>query len=63
MPQELKAAGVGYKKGVFPFLANSRARAVGSAEGLVKMLACDKTDRILAVSVSLSLSLCLSICV
>ena len=28
-------------------MANSRARAVGSAEGLVKMLACDKTDRIL----------------
>jgi len=49
--EELKAAGVGYKKGVFPFLANSRARAVGSAEGLVKMLACDKTDRILGVHI------------
>ena len=49
--EELKAAGVGYKKGVFPFLANSRARAVGSAEGMVKMLACDKTDRILGVHI------------
>jgi len=49
--EELKAAGVGYKKGTFPFLANSRARAVGSAEGLVKMLACDKTDRVLGVHI------------
>jgi dihydrolipoamide dehydrogenase len=49
--EELKAAGVGYKKGTFPFLANSRARAVGSSEGLVKMLACDKTDRILGVHI------------
>ena len=49
--EELKAAGVGYRKGSFPFLANSRARAVGSAEGMVKMLACDKTDRILGVHI------------
>jgi len=49
--EELKTAGVGYKKGVFPFMANSRARAVGSAEGMVKMLACDKTDRILGVHI------------
>ena len=32
----LKDAGIAYKKGVFPFLANSRARAAGHEEGLLK---------------------------
>jgi len=49
--EELKAAGVEYRKGSFPFMANSRARAVGSAEGMVKMLVDKKTDRILGVHI------------
>lgn len=45
--EELKAAGVSYKVGKFPFLANSRARTSGNIEGLVKLLADSKTDEIL----------------
>jgi dihydrolipoamide dehydrogenase len=43
----LKEAGTDYKKGVFPFLANSRAKATGHTEGFVKILADAKTDKIL----------------
>jgi dihydrolipoamide dehydrogenase len=45
--EELKAAGVEYKVGKFPFLANSRGRAVGETEGFVKIIADAKTDRLL----------------
>jgi len=45
--EELKAAGVDYKVGKFPFLANSRGKAVGETEGFVKLLADAKTDRLL----------------
>ena len=45
--EELKAAGVDYKVGKFPFTANARARCNGDTEGLVKMLADAKTDRVL----------------
>ena len=45
--EELKAAGVDYKVGKFPFSANSRARINHEAEGLVKVLADARTDRIL----------------
>jgi len=38
--EELKEAGVAYKKGTFPFMANSRARANADTDGMVKMLAC-----------------------
>lgn len=48
---ELKAAGVAYKKGVFPFMANARAKAVGSTEGRVKVLADATTDRVLGVHI------------
>lgn len=48
---ELKELGVKYNVGKFPFLANSRARAVGSTEGFVKVLADAKTDRILGVHI------------
>jgi dihydrolipoamide dehydrogenase len=44
---ELKAAGVAYKVGKFPFLANSRAKINHETEGFVKVLADAKTDRIL----------------
>jgi len=45
--EELKAAGVNYKAGKFPFLANSRGKSVGETEGFVKVLADAKTDRML----------------
>jgi dihydrolipoamide dehydrogenase len=47
--EELKAAGVAYKAGKFPFAANSRAKVNHEAEGFVKVLADAKTDRILGV--------------
>jgi dihydrolipoamide dehydrogenase len=47
--EDLKAAGIQYKTGKFPFSANSRARANASTEGFVKMLADAKTDRVLGV--------------
>ena len=45
--EELKAAGVAYKVGKFPFAANSRAKVNHEAEGFVKVLADARTDRIL----------------
>ena len=47
--QQLKAEGVEYRAGVFPFSANARARALGDTSGLVKFLAHAKTDEILGV--------------
>ena len=47
--EELKAAGVEYKKGTFPFMANSRARANADTDGLVKFLADAETDRVLGI--------------
>jgi dihydrolipoamide dehydrogenase len=44
---DLKAAGVAYKVGKFPFLANSRAKINHETDGFVKILADAKTDRIL----------------
>lgn len=49
--EELKKNGVDYKVGKFPFLANSRARSVGDTDGMVKLLACAKTDRILGAHI------------
>jgi len=47
--QQLKAAGVQYKAGTFPFMANGRARALGDTTGMVKFLADATTDEILGV--------------
>ncbi len=47
--EELKAEGVAYKVGKFPFSANSRAKINHEGEGFVKVLADAKTDRILGV--------------
>ena len=47
--QQLKADGVKYKAGSFPFLANGRARALGDTTGMVKFLADAETDEILGV--------------
>ncbi|HEY1326712.1 MAG TPA: dihydrolipoyl dehydrogenase [Casimicrobiaceae bacterium] len=49
--QQLEAAGVAYRAGTFPFMANGRARAMGDTTGFVKMLADAKTDRILGVHI------------
>tara|TARA_R110000823_G_scaffold130015_20_gene258129 strand:+ start:11388 stop:12827 length:1440 start_codon:yes stop_codon:yes gene_type:complete len=49
--QELKAEGVEYKAGVFPFAASGRALAANDSEGMVKMLADAATDRILGCHV------------
>lgn len=49
--EEVKASGVKYKVGKFPFLANSRARAVGSTDGLVKIIADAETDRVLGAHI------------
>jgi len=48
---ELQEAGVEYRKGAFPFVANGRARALGNTTGQVKMLADAATDRILGVHI------------
>jgi dihydrolipoamide dehydrogenase len=47
--QQLKAEGVPYRAGQFPFIASGRARALGDTAGFVKMLAHAETDRILGV--------------
>ena len=49
--EQLKAAGVSYRAGTFPFLANGRARALGDTTGLVKMLADAASDEILGVHI------------
>ena len=49
--QQLKADGVAYRSGTFPFLANGRARALGDTTGMVKMLADATTDEILGVHI------------
>ena len=49
--ETLKLKNIHYKKGVFPFLANSRARAQGRSEGFVKILACGETDKVLGVHI------------
>jgi len=49
--QQLKADGVAYKAGEFPFQANGRARALGDTTGKVKILADAATDEILGVHI------------
>ncbi len=49
--EELKAAGIAYKSGKFPFTANGRARAMRHTDGFVKVLADATTDRVLGVHI------------
>jgi dihydrolipoamide dehydrogenase len=49
--QQLKAAGVDFKVGTFPFMANGRARALGDTTGFVKIMADAKTDEVLGVHI------------
>jgi dihydrolipoamide dehydrogenase len=48
---ELKAAGIAYKVGKFPFMANGRARANRTTDGFAKVLADAATDRVLGVHI------------
>ncbi len=47
--EEVKAAGITYKVGKFPFTANARARVNHTTDGFVKIIADGKTDRVLGV--------------
>jgi dihydrolipoamide dehydrogenase len=49
--EELKAGGIAYKVGKFPFSANGRARAMLHTEGFVKILSDQKTDRLLGMHI------------
>ena len=49
--EELKAAGVEYRAGKFPFSANGRARAMAAKDGFVKILADAATDRVLGAHI------------
>lgn len=49
--EELKASGLDYNIGTFPYAASGRARAMGETDGLVKILADKSTDRILGVHI------------
>ena len=49
--QSLREAGIGYRAGQFPFMANGRARALGEPAGFVKILADAANDRILGVHI------------
>jgi dihydrolipoamide dehydrogenase len=49
--EELKADGIEYRAGKFPFSANARARAMGQKDGFVKVLADAKTDRMLGMHI------------
>ncbi|CAN6654477.1 dihydrolipoyl dehydrogenase, mitochondrial [Trichomonascus vanleenenianus] len=49
--EQLKAAGIKYNIGKFPFLANSRAKTNLDTEGLVKFLSDKETDRVLGVHI------------
>jgi dihydrolipoamide dehydrogenase len=49
--QALKQEGIEYQSGSFPFLASGRARALGTTEGMVKVLSDARTDRILGVHI------------
>jgi dihydrolipoyl dehydrogenase len=50
--EELKEAGIPHRKGVFPFIANGRAHALGETSGKVKILAHAETDRVLGVHIA-----------
>ena len=49
--EDLKAAGVDYKIGKFPFTANARAKTIAATDGFVKILADAKTDKVLGCAI------------
>ena len=49
--EQLKNLNIKYKIGKFPFMANSRAKAINETQGFVKILADEKTDRVLGTHI------------
>jgi dihydrolipoamide dehydrogenase len=49
--EQVKEKGIPYKVGKFPFLANGRAHSLDATDGLVKMIAHEKTDRMLGLHI------------
>lgn len=49
--EQLKEQGIAYNVGKFPFMANSRARAIGESDGFVKILADKETDEVYGVHI------------
>jgi dihydrolipoamide dehydrogenase len=49
--EDLKAAGIAYKVGKFPFTANPRAKTIAATDGFVKIIAEAKTDQVLGVHI------------
>jgi dihydrolipoamide dehydrogenase len=49
--EELKAAGIAYKVGKFPFTANARAKTIMATDGMVKIMADAKTDKVLGCAI------------
>ena len=49
--EQLKAEGIAYKAGKFPFTANGRARSMNEVDGFVKVLACATTDKVLGAHI------------
>ncbi len=49
--EQVKASGKPYRVGQFPFMANGRAKTMGSTDGFVKIIADEKTDRVLGVHI------------
>ena len=54
--EQIKTENIKYKIGKFPFMANSRARVNNETEGFVKIIADEKTDKVLGVSIISSLA-------
>jgi len=49
--EQLKEKGIAYKTGQFPFIANARAKCLGTNDGFVKIIADAKTDRLLGAHI------------
>jgi dihydrolipoamide dehydrogenase len=49
--EELKTAGMAYKVGKFPFMANARAKTIAATDGFAKIIADAKTDRVLGAHI------------
>ncbi|MCI5050155.1 MAG: dihydrolipoyl dehydrogenase [Rickettsiales bacterium] len=49
--EQVKESGKAYKVGKFPFIANSRGRAIGQTDGFVKVIADKETDRVYGVHI------------
>lgn len=49
--EQLAESGIPYRKGKFPFVANGRAQALADSDGFVKVLAHERTDKVLGVHI------------